>query len=240
MSKLKNLREARSAKATEYDALLALGDTRELDDTELASVKKFQSELRGFDDKIEIEHEAEKESYRRALSNAPVHTGVEGNVTTSPQEQRDLRNFNLVRGIRLMSQGKPLDGLELEVHQEAEKDARSNGVQLEGFGVPAFINQRGQTVTGQTTSPGDQGGVAVPTELNGLIEAIWAKSFLNEVGARRLTGLQGNQDFLVQDTVPTIQELTEIEEMDEDGKVLKDFWQDEARLKNLTESLEQL
>lgn len=30
------------------------------------------------------------------------------------------------------------------------------------------------------------------------------------------------------------------EEMDEDGKVLKDFWQGEARLKNLTESLEQL
>ncbi len=218
MKTLKQWLEARAAKAKEVDDMIqsAKAESRDLSVEDGAKVDGLLNELKEIDTNIVRARNLENEAAVRAMANAPVHVGVEGNETTSPQEQRDLRKFSLVRGLRLMSQGKPLDGLEAEVHQEAEKDARSNGVQLEGFGVPAFINQRGQTATGQTSQTGDQGGVTVPTELNGLIEAIWSKSFLNEVGARRLTGLQGNQDFIVQDTVPTIQELTEIEEMDED------------------------
>lgn len=225
MKTLKQWLEARAAKAKEVDDMIqsAKAESRDLSVEDGAKVDGLLNELKDIDTNIVRARSLENEAAVRAMANAPVHSGVEGNVTTSQEEQRDLRKFSLVRGLRLMSQGKPLDGIEAEVHQEAEKDARSNGVQLEGFGVPAFINQRGQTVTGQTTAPGDQGGVSVPTELNGLIEAIWAKSFLNEVGARRLTGLQGNQDFLVQDTVPTIQELTEIEEMDEDEIKMSKF-----------------
>lgn len=156
--------------------------------------------------------DAEKQS--RALAGAPVG----GNV--SQNEARDLRKFSLLRGLQLMAQKKELDGLEAEVHAEAVKDARHNGVEIEGFGVPAFLGEkRDQTVTLQTTNPGDQGGVTVETEVAGLIEALWQKSFLGKVNARRIAGLRGNQDFIVQDTVPTIQELTEIEQMN-DSQIL--------------------
>lgn len=218
MKTLKQWLEARAAKAKEMDDLLAVAETetRELNTAEQDTVSRVLTELRAIDASIEIARNLETEALRRSIANQPVHTGVEGNKDTSPGEQRDLKKFSLIRGLQLMATGQALDGLELEVHQEAQKDARANGVHIEGFGVPTFINQRGQTVTGQTTAAGDQGGVTVPTELNGLIEALWAGNFLSEVGARRLAGLQGNQDFMVQLTTPTIQEKTEIEAITDD------------------------
>lgn len=218
MKTLKQWLEARAAKAKEMDDLLAVAETekRDLSPDDQKAVSGILTELRAIDDSIEIARNLETEALRRSIANQSVHTGVEGNKDTSPGEQRDLKKFSLIRGLQLMATGQALDGLELEVHQEAQKDARANGVHLEGFGVPTFINKRGQTVTGQTTAPGDQGGATVPTELNGLIEALWAGNFLSEVGARRLAGLQGNQDFMVQLTTPTIQEKTEIEEITDD------------------------
>lgn len=161
--------------------------------------------------------EADAVEARAAIA---VHSGIpaQNNGDLSAKDARDLsKRVSIVRGLQLLAQNKPLDGAEFEAHQLAEKDARSNGITLQGFGVPAFINteQRGQTVTGYTTSAGDQGGVTVPTELNGLIDAVWKSSFLDSVGATRLAGLQGNQDFMVEETVPAISELTEIEEIAE-------------------------
>lgn len=163
-----------------------------------------------------------------------VHSGLSGinNGDVSAREAKDLANrFSIVRGIQLMSQNKPLDGAEKEVHEIAQRDALRNGVGIEGFGVPAFINaeQRGQTVTGQTSAAGDQGGVTVPTELNGLIEAVWQKSWLAPAGARRIAGLQGIQDFMVQETVPTINNLTEIEQMSEGEITFSKFSMSPAR-----------
>lgn len=180
----------------------------------------LQGENRGLKEEEEFLLEAKQlEARAAAKAGIPIQTGL------SAKESKDFSQFSLVRGLQLMAQGKEIDGIEAEVHQMACRDAALNGIQIEGFGVPAFITpeMRGQTATGQTTNAGDQGGVSVPTELNGLIEALWAKSFLNKVGATRLAGLQGNQDFMVQDTTPTIQELTEIEQMVEQEILFSKF-----------------
>lgn len=218
MKNLRELRDLRAVKAGELDALneKAKTESRDLTEAEDTQVEAILAELRSIDRKIDIAVEAEAEAARRAAKMPPVQTGIEGNRDTSAAEQRDLHGFSLVRGLQLMAQNKPLDGIEAEVHAEAVKDARANGVHIEGFGVPTFVNKRGQTVTGQTSAAGDQGGVTVPTELNGLIDALWSNNFLSQVGARRLAGLQGNQEFMVQLTTPTIQEKTEIEAITND------------------------
>lgn len=224
MKTVKQLQEERAAKLEAATAITTLAETesRDLNATESTQFNALDTEMRELDKQIEQAKAIEKrKAEAAAAAGNPVQTGP------SASEVRDYKRFSITRGLSLLAQGKPLDGLEKEVHEMAEVDARSNGIVLEGFGVPAFINQpeqrAGQTVTLQTTNPGDQGGVTVETQLNGLIEALWAKSFLGAVGARRLAGLQGNQDFMVQDTVPAIQELTEIQEMSDDGILFSKF-----------------
>ncbi|WP_234734505.1 phage major capsid protein [Tellurirhabdus bombi] len=213
MKTAKQLRDARGKKLEELNALTtkAQGESRDFTPDEATQFDALEAELLDYDNQIRRAEAAEK---RAAESAAPVNTGTQGNRDISDKDKRDLGQVSIVRGLRLMAAGSKLDGVEAEVHSIAERDAQRNGIQLEGFGVPAFLSeQRGQTATGQTTAAGDQGGVTVPTVLNGMIDALWARTFLNNVGATRLAGLQGNQDFLVQDTVPVISELTEIEEI---------------------------
>lgn len=200
--KLKELRDKRGAKVERLQAIGGTLETRSLTPEEMTEYGAIQSELRGMDSEIQVL--AETQALALALA---AESG--GEITSS--ERRELKRFSIMRGLQLLASGLPLDGIEKEVHDTAAAAARSQGVNVQGFAVPAFLNQRGQTVTLQTVNPGDQGGVTVETQVNGLIEALWSQSFLSQVGARRLVGLSGNQLFPVQLTKPVAQERTEIQ-----------------------------
>ncbi len=192
-------------------------------------LKKIQDEKRSFTAEEKTQYDAwdaefdqvqehvvvlqkeEKRNLQLAVELAPVDTTTSEGLSNN--EQRNFKKFSLFRGLALMAAGKPLDGVEKEVHEMACAEARSSGLEISGFGVPTVIGaaKRGQTVTGQTSATGDQGGLTVQTEVNGLIESLWAKNFLALCGATRLSGLIGNQDFPVQSTKPSATALTEIE-----------------------------
>lgn len=126
-------------------------------------------------------------------------------VSHSKQEQnkREAREasegFNLLKAIRSqLPNQKKLEGKELEMHQEAIKEARALGLQIEGVGIPSIImlgEKRDHTATGG--SSGSEGGVLVPTLINGFIDPLKAKMVLAQLGAQFLTGLSGNIDIPV-------------------------------------------
>jgi HK97 family phage major capsid protein len=185
---------------------------------ERAAISGYAAAVEPLNEELAALSAAEEVVARTAKVNGGAREGL------SPAEARDFKKLSIVRGLQLLAENKPLDGIEAEVHQIAQREASRNGVALEGFGVPAFIgNERGQTVTGQTTTAGDQGGVAVETEVNGLLSALWESSFLSQVGARRLAGLQGTPRFIVEATKNTPQELTETQEMSEDEILMSEF-----------------
>lgn len=161
-----------------------------------AESEAMETELRDLEEQDRINREQAK-----PIDAPAVHT------------EKNKRAFSIMRGIRLMAEGKSLDGVEAEVHSIGVSELRKSGDSPVGFAVPCFIPEefRGQTATGTTSATGDQGGDAVPTQVNGLIEALWAKNFLSEVGATRLAGLSGNQDFPVQSSKPAASERTEIQ-----------------------------
>ncbi len=175
---------------------------------EIAQFDTYQSDLEGL-----LGEEKRLLVLNESRSQSPV-TGLTGNRDFSAKDEKDLSSFSLLRGLATLAQGKALTGVEKEVNDIAHEEARSKGIILEGFGVPSFSLKRGQTVTGQTSAAGDQGGVAVPTEVNDLIEALWSKNFLSQLGATRLSGLKGNQKFPVQSTKAAVQERTEIEALE--------------------------
>jgi HK97 family phage major capsid protein len=125
-------------------------------------------------------------------------TGPSGNGDgLSPREQRDLSGFSIVRGLGAIMQGRQLEGLEGEMHQEAIREAQRSGVNLEGnFHIPSVVlnhGRRDMTATGGTD--GDQGGTMIATNLGSFIDLLYARLVLRDLGAQVLTGLVGNLDL---------------------------------------------
>lgn len=218
MKRITDLRSDIASKRSEMKAIFdkAVQENRSRTAEETTKWGALKAEAEALE--TELRDLEEQDRINRAAA-APVNAP---NVIT---EKKDMSSFSIMRGIRLMYEKKPLDGAEKEVHDLAVEEARANGIAVEGFAVPAFIpkEKRGQTVTGQTSATGDQGGLAVQTEINGLIEALWEKNFLSEVGATRLAGLVGNQKFIVESTKVTAQEKTEIAELTDDEILFDDI-----------------
>ena len=207
---VKALLDAVADKEQRRDALAAkVANGEDLTEAELTEYRTIKDvDIPALNVKLELVRDAETVKTR---SFSPV-TGTPGNRDYSEKDAKDLSGFSLLRMLSLGAKGNGLDGVEAEVNSLAHAEARANGITLEGYGVPSYA-LRGQTATGQTSAAGDQGGVAVPTEINELIKALWDNNFLNELGATRLNGLMGNQSFPVQTTKPAASSLTEIESM---------------------------
>ncbi len=213
---LKQLQDERAVKFKEADEAAKLGESRSLTTEEFANFTKLTEEVRELDLEIEQAVKLEQHAQIRALA---VNTGVAGNRDNSPGDERDIAKFSLLRALNLKHENKPLDGVEAEVVTMSERAAKEDGISLQGNGLVILdkvLQKRGQTVTLQTLNAGDQGGVLVPKDVRGMLDVIQANTFLDKVGAKFLRGLTGNLEIPVQETTPTIQELTEIEEMDDD------------------------
>jgi len=221
MKKLKQLREERAIKVTAMQALLdkAAAEKRSLTTDERTQWKNLDDEIVAWDADIVIAERSEQ-----LAKEAATLAGAEKQGEFSDKEKRDFSTFSIVRGLQLLATGKPLDGIEADVHSIAAEEAKRGGIEVLGFAVPAFlpgerrgtrgdaaIERRGQSATGQTSAAGDQGGVFVETQVNSLIEALWSNNFLSLVGARRFAGLVGNQKFPVQTTKPVAEGVTEIQ-----------------------------
>lgn len=106
--------------------------------------------------------------------------------TLSKQEKRDMSKYSFCKAI-VERADNGLSGLELELHQEAQREAKANGLPaIAGFGIPySVIASRDLTVA-------TEGADLVATGITGFIELLRNKMLLQSLGARMLTGLSGN------------------------------------------------
>lgn len=225
MNRLKELMDARTDKAGELSKLVDLSKERPHTAEERSLFDSLEGELNELD--VQIGHEKRLASHLAARS-VPAFpgTGEEGNRDISKGDKRDFAGFNLNKALAAKLEQRALDGVEAEVAKMGEERAHAAGLELSGNSIvvlDSVFEQRGQTVTGQTTNPGDQGGVLVEKDLQGLLGLIQADTFLDKVGAYFMTGLKGDIVFPVQETAPTIQELTEIEQMNDSEITFSSF-----------------
>ncbi|MCF2443647.1 phage major capsid protein [Dyadobacter sp. CY345] len=212
---LKDLLDERALKFAAAEEAQKVGETenRNLTTDEYNKFSGLMEEVRALDKQIAQERSLEDFARARAAS---VGSGSEGNRDSSAADERDFSKYSLNRALLARLDNRSLDGVEAEVQKIAEARAKEDGIVLSGNGIvvlDSVLQKRGQTVTLQTANPGDQGGVTVPKDVRGVLEVLQANTFLDKVGARFMTGLSGDLEFPVQDTVPLIQELTEIEKM---------------------------
>lgn len=205
-NRLKELNEQRGAKVKEASAIIekARTDKRALTPEENKALEAMHTEAEAIGQTIIVEaRQLSLEDRRPALS------------TT---EARDVGRFDyakLLNYLHRTAKGanvRPLDGIEAEMIQEGETEARGAGVQSGGLFLPRMLvrgggyERRDMTATGTTVTatPLDQGGQTIATSKAGILDDFFNASIMRQAGATVLEGLVGNLDVprLVAGTAP--------------------------------------
>ncbi len=184
---MKKLAELREKRGTLMQSIGALADAENVTAEQLKEIERLSSELDSVKREIDILEKAEAikaESIRSGAAGAPVSTGQ------NKDEKNLVKNFSLIRAINDKISGKELSGAEKEMHREAELEAAKSGNSLSGIGIAArFIQPHKRDLTVGTATAG---GNTVQTNLDDFIPVLRPRMKVVELGARVLTGLNGN------------------------------------------------
>lgn len=184
---LKSDRAAVQAQATQL-VELAENEGREFTEAEQTTFDGYSAEISRLNGAIENAEKREK-----LLVDAARSAGVSANAI-SKNDQRDVSKYSFVKVSRSLMAGGSLDGLEREMNEEAQIEARANGFSIEGVGVPSVVFQGEKR--DMTAGTGSQGGFMVQTDVStSLIEALYPKMVLQQAGAQVLGNLTGNLDI---------------------------------------------
>jgi HK97 family phage major capsid protein len=132
-----------------------------------------------------------------------VTVSIAGGNPSSDSDTKEMRkavsDFRFVRGLHLQLRKKNLDGLEAEMTQEAQKEARGFGGQVEGVAVPASFMEEARQMERRAATVGTSGnaGVTVDTQMqNDMIRTLRPTPSIIGLGARRLEGLTSDVEFV--------------------------------------------
>ena len=180
--RLSQAKENRSAIITKMKELneLAGSEQRSFTDDEKQKYEGFDQEVRDLGELIKREERQLELDKLAAVPHIP---------TSNPKESRDLAKYSMTRAIRMSMGDEKRDGIEAEMHEEAKREAKMLGKDINGIGVPQIILSRDFSVTGDS---GTKGSEFVATEKKGFIDALLDNLVLSELGATRLTGLTSN------------------------------------------------
>lgn len=133
-------------------------------------------------------------------------------------EEKIAKRFSITETIRNIKAGKDkVEGVTREIHQEAEKEAREAGVNLQGVGLPQFISDISARRTAETEAraAGVDATVAataanlISTDLYGFVDALRPKLKLAQLGVPIWGNLRGNVDIPAGDAITSASFYTE-------------------------------
>ena len=197
------LRDERAELAEELDMIveIAAEEKRELSETENTRSDEILKELNRLDKDIERRDAIEKRLAAKAEADQKIE--VRHKRMPETEEKKVVKRYNFLKAINTYTKrdGK-LDGVEAEMHQEAEKEASRMGKSVEGLGIPSmfFRQPSKRDMTAGTTT---QGGHTVQTDVNELIDYLWPRTTVESLGATVLSGLSSNVSFPRKSAVPT-------------------------------------
>lgn len=175
---------------------------RKIDTSEMAS--QFIKEGKSLD---EFQNAVVRGNFKEPQAvHAPAQVGL---------NEGEKKKFSLLRGLRLLADKRPLDGLEKEVSEAAAKAGklthRSDAIYLPDDISSYDMRDAGLTErdmqnyvrTGQNVGTGPTGGFTVPTILGSMIEYLRNSTVVGRAGITTMSGLSGDMSFPVQITGST-------------------------------------
>lgn len=179
----RELREERKVVSDKINSLTekVKSENRDFNNDETVELRGLIDSEKDLTSKIEVALELEKRAATAAAG-----------VPLTNNEEKEMRGFSLSKLVREMEKGT-VTGLEREMIQESEKEARELGVAPKGVYLSnnlLTVKQRAMTV-GTTTA----GGNFVATDKVGFFDALYAKTVFGELGVTNLSGLSANTDL---------------------------------------------
>lgn len=194
------LTEQRSTIVAAMEAIynVAATEDRNLSTEELTSWEARNTEVEDLDQQIKVAKTMEREA--ALLAGGGTRSGI------SKEEERNLEDFSFLKLIRNKANGNSNDGLEAEMIQEGEREARGMGKNITGFAIPNLIlNHRTylnhSTRTTLTAGTAATAGNLIQDGKLSFVEALRAQLQVVNMGATLMTDLQGEMPFVIQDGV---------------------------------------
>jgi len=145
----------------------ATAEERDLTSDENDSMDSLLKDADKLSAKIERAEKVETE-----IRNNVKFAGTAVPKVNKPSEQRE---WSLFKAVREISNGGQLSGLEAEMHQEAEGEARKG---LQGIGIPSFMTEKRQITQGSSA--------IAPTAIGAYIESLGENGLYKRVGLNDL------------------------------------------------------
>ena len=190
---LKDLLSLRNDYAEKREAIKdgAVKEDRELTDADIVELERLAGEVAKYDRRIKVMREDQK------LAESAILAGGHG---ASRSEQREMnkaaQTYNLSRAIQQVYRGRQLTGLEAEMTEEANREARAAGLNFRGqLSIPSKMLTRALGDAGDwgaTDTSADNGTQFVPTNVGTAIDALRADNVLEQAGITVLNGLTGD------------------------------------------------
>lgn len=208
---MKKAKEILEAIAEKREAQVAMkgkleAEKRARTEDEVKDWDKLSAEIRALQDDLKFAQEAE--AAEAALNEQRGHKAPNAGFAfdSKPTQDKDVKKYSVMRALALAADNKPLDGIELEMHQEADKEARGFGEKINGVGVPSFYSKESRAATAGVTT---EGGFTIEKTLGNMIDTVYDETFMAALGVRRITGLQGNIELPVQTAKLTVAQYAE-------------------------------
>lgn len=194
MKSTQELKEARGLSVGQYDALKAKVEGRDGKYTE--DEQRQLNDLIVATEKLDSEIEQSEKRDAFEVKRAAEKLAANANKGKSPDKEEESvkRNFSLLSYIAEARNGS-LTGLNKEMHEEAVKEARNIGTEVQGMGIPSLVLKRDMTV-GTTTA----GGHAVAQDHKGIIDYLEDALVTKSLGADYMTGLVGSIKWAAEDS----------------------------------------
>lgn len=235
MLKSDELKQTRSAKIEEMRSLISAIETlgSNANDEQRSKLNTIRAEVTNLENDIDNHLMIEAETKRMATPATRV------NENKVNDEQRVKKSYSFLRAANLIANNKSLDGLELEMHQEAEREFKQAGISASGnLYIPKMIVKNEKRDMTVSSAPG--GGNTVPTILGDLIPFLDPRLAVIQAGATLLTGLTGNLDFPRNDAAATATWETENSANDETSPTFDKISMSPNRLGAFTDISKQL
>lgn len=204
-------------------------------DDEKTEWKTLQSNIDDFkeqlaDERADIAQKAEEAKAK----GTPLLGTAEAGRSVSDKERKEVAKYSVTKAIRQTIEGK-MDGVEAEMHQEAQKEARDNGHTLQGLGIPqSLIRARSyeeiQTRTHLTVGTAATAGNLVDTQLQELIPILRPELQVVRAGATVLRDLRSDLKFPRQNAKSTATWEGEIDANAETNPTTETFTMSPKRL----------
>lgn len=203
MKTAKVLRDEYGEMAEELEMIVEIAneEKRELTEDEAARTSQLEADLQELENKITMREKLEARLAKK--TQADVTTEVRHKREPMTEEKKVVKRYNFLKAINERSKGRPLTGLEAEMHKEAEIEASRSNLNLDGFGVPSMFFSNPAAKRDMTVGTNTQGGHTVATDVNELIDYLWPRTTVQALGATVFSGLTSNVTFPRKSAVPT-------------------------------------